>query len=511
MSFWKSSVGTDSLRKIAAAISRQYKLEVAFHHGGEASHSDIHKRKISINLDSAYKQGEDYAIGLLLHEVAHVRFSPSVKPTIDPEHEDEADDIHNWLEDRRIDGLMRDEYSGAEIFQDALMIPTLDGIQAKLEQVPPEVEDKIAAKVWVNVLGRATLAANEYAVDFVHTGSSRYDEIAGKVAEIYGGITKQSSNDEVTEAAKRIVAYLRPLFPPKVSGESQGEGGGGEQKEDKHGHVLHTMGGMGAVPSGRGIAIPEQCWIKADQRAQDTVPRLKKKLIAKLRDTEHEQWLPGQRRGKLDKKRLVRVAYQSTPRLYRKRLEKKGKKYSFAVVLDTSGSMWNGGRYGYEVYDPSQRIMAAMETAATIIRTVRGLGFKAGLTVYGHEPMTVLQPNEIYRAEVVHRRLMNLDHSYYQSGDNRTHKGIKEALQYLQRLPHEKVLVVITDGGLEGDDIEMSHSMIEAAKRKGIHTLLYFVEDGTQRILEDDSREKTMTKARDLIPATLELLKGLKV
>lgn len=498
-----SGESTHTLRKIAAAISKHFKVTVEFAEEGVA-HSNPRKRKITLPLKTVYEEGEDYVVGLLLHEVAHIRFSPPTQPKIKGEVAKKypaiASGVFNWLEDRRIDGLMRQEYAGAAVFQDALYTPTFERIQGALEKTPRDTGDTPVVRGiwWINALGLATLEAHGAPTAFCEVGQTELRKLALAVlAPLYRGIHKDSTGEEVLEAAEKVLKVLEPyLPPPQEKGEREAE------------QEVHILGGIKPVPKELAEYHDikrERIWLDADKRAQEKVPLLKKKLIAKLRDTEHEKWVGEQRRGRLDKKRLVRVAYQENPKLYRKRLEKKGKRYSFGVVLDTSGSMFQ------KSYGGASNIASGAEAASLITRTVRGLGFKSFITIYGYEPRTVLYPSERYVADEVHSRLMNTSNMMYQSGGNDTYKAITEAVGILKKQPHEKVLVVITDGSLEGGDVAESKRQIEEAKRKGIHTILFYLLDRSARILGDSKREKYIGELSELVPAITSLLKGMQV
>lgn len=472
-----------SLQKLAAALSKKFQVSIKFQNGGGASHSTPSKKEITINTERAFAQGDDYAVGLMLHEIAHIRYSPEVSPKITEEHPRAAAEIYNWLEDRRIDGLMTEEYAGAEQFQDALSRPSLEGIQRVLEtnQAGGKLPYYIAAIVL------ATLQAEYYDTRYCTTGNHELNsEIVPKLKTIYRSISSLSTPKDVERATKKVYELLHRWLPSEE----------GTKTKQVH-SVVQTYGGPMVAAGGKEAAADDR-YTQQDSAAKNQVESLKKKLIAKLRDNERERWIGDQKRGRLDKKRLVRVAHKNY-RVYRKRLENKGKKYAFAVVLDCSGSMFN------------EKMNQAMKAAAMLIRAVRGLGFRSSLTIYGWDAKTVLYPSDRYSPEEIAYRASMAGGQFYHSGGNETHTGIKEALSSLYRQPGERVLVIMTDGGLEYGDIAKSKKMIKDAEKKGVKTIIYYIEAPHGRILDDEAREKIIDDSTGMVPATLELLKSLKV
>lgn len=483
---------TAAVRKLAAALSQKYKITIDFHYGGETSHASPKDKKISINLDTIYRQGEDYTTGLILHEVAHVRHSLPEIPVAKPENPKISKEVYNWLEDRRIDSLMAQEYAGASEFQAALHDPELEKIHSALERNA----DGTAAPPIYAALAIATLNVEGYDIKHASTGNDyMIGNTLSELAKIYKKISGKSTHEEVLQATKEALNWLEPLPVEPPKSKQQGEG---EEEGEHHPSIFKHATGYGTVQGGRETGKDKR-YTTENKKADTLVEALKRKLIAKLRDTERERWQGNKIKGRLDKKLLIRTAHQNY-RVYKKRVEPKGKKYAFAVALDCSGSMFG-----------NDTIELAIQSAATLIRSTRGLGFTSSLVIFGHYAKTVLYPKDRYAVDDIQYRISTSGANYYNSGGNEVHHAIKESLASLLKQSGEKVLVIITDGGLDSYDVEKSKELIENAKKKGVHTIIYYVNAPRHRVLEDTIREHTIKNAQELIPATIKLLQGLQV
>lgn len=507
-----SSYG-DTVRKIAAAISKDYKIKVNLIHNGTGSaHTSQSTKEITVDMGAVYSQGEDYVIGLLLHEVAHIRFSPQQidQTKISVTHPTIGGMIFNWLEDRRIDGMMSDEYGGAREFQQAVNTPANAELEAYMLKVPHsydryerEGEERkgIDPRVWRNLLIYATLEAEgiDMSTAFIGEDTGSLQDIAvDELKRIYKSTNKRTTPAEVLALAKQAMHALVKFLPLKdmpPHNKPQGSGGGEHEPHGKLG-----LGGKGSG-STKYQLVEDQFLTQADEDSRPQIAKLKKRLIAKLRDTEHQRFIGNQRRGRIDKKSLSRVA-RGNYRVYRQKIEKKGKKYAFTVVLDTSGSMFDYGAH--------PNIKTALQASITLIRSARGLGFPSSLVMFGSRAQVMLRSKEPYKLDVLHQRVYNSEGQVYQGGTDIT-AGISKGIETLRSERGHKILLLITDGSVHSSTKEQCRQLMANAAKHGIQSLIYYVGVSDQKILQNPSAEKSIIDASELIPATEHLLKSLTV
>lgn len=64
------------------------------------------------------------------------------------------------------------------------------------------------------------------------------------------------------------------------------------------------------------------------------------KLISVFKDNKYDRFVSGQRTGKLDNKRIYRIGLSE--RVFKRKVERKGKHYNVSLLVDSSGSMLKG-------------------------------------------------------------------------------------------------------------------------------------------------------------------------
>lgn len=459
-------------------------------------------------------------VGLLLHEIGHVHHTPAALAAGVPEREKLA---YNVLEDMRTDEKLRMTYDGADLYlSDAYRLHELAGHMRR-----PISDEQTIDDYRNRVLALALLEAEGISTTGITTGIPEYNERAHALAG-YMRKAKYAKPDDIARMAEKVTReLLNDLLPPEPPEPEQAQApaaGSGKADPSDDPDLLEQVTGMleshgHGITDSTGSRTGDQRYTEQDARAIPEVARVKRMVLAKIRENERTHYEHGKRRGLLNKKALCRTA-RDNYRIYRKRIVPHGKKYAVEIVLDTSGSMWQVSDDEYrkaleqhrQPDESKAKINIALYCTALLTRVFRGLGYPTGVTLYGREPATILAGRDQYIVPAIQNAIGCLTGAVYNSGDNLTNAGIAKALPALMATGagRDKLLIVITDGGLGNSDTHESARLIERARRAGVHTMIFYVEDGTQRILAgDERRERLIKDPADLPAACVELIKNV--
>lgn len=497
-----------ALQHIAATLTTEYSVPITLDttEEGAAYHESGGKKEIRLGVSKLWLNGLDYYVGLLLHEIGHLRFSPAIPFEKSIEHM-----VFNMIEDVRIEQLIGAEYEGADWYLGESRAPALERFSKLLTQssglpreetiipylidrlmfksVPSTSEEKhirmnlVKKDLFMRVCMLATLILHNKSDYLTSTGNNRLDTMSYDLATL---LRKAKYERDVTELTKQALTLLAPILYE-------------EPKENQHLEVLTE--GSGHAPTESEEEYNDELYITANDEATDAVELLKRKLIGVMRENLHQRFAGRKRKGLLDKKALIKTARHNY-RVYKKREELKGKDYAVHVIVDTSGSMWGVG----------DRINRAFYSAALMVRAFRGLGFPTGMTWYGWEAQEVLHPRERYIPTDIQNIGTKRGHDIYRSGENETWKGLTVALDSLKKSAQgrTKLLILITDGGLYGNDLPKSRALLAQAQKEGVNCKIFYVEAGTARLLKNDTvNEVELRSSSELIPACVQLLKQM--
>lgn len=543
--FMGRNTALDALRKVAATLSESYNIKIDIRDDKDAvAHSNNKTNTITLGTKGIYTKGSDYYVGLLLHEIGHIRHSPQLDE-IDQLNKFKnpiiAKSIYNMLEDRRIEEKMKDDYSGAHLYLDEMnkdlfsdvkntmgsnlygsektindwldeMVHREDrkgtfGIKEDRAKKIAEFHEVLKEALLYKTCGLAIMMAESATEYDSSTTCNEADIMAGVISEdIVKATDSNLDNADIQKLTMHVLRVLDPLIPSKQhsedkqKAESQGGGQSGEGEGEEgeggaaKGHNPAKMfsqfagGGRGTVASDGSTRSYRNNWFtQADEKIRSQADSVKRKLVAVMRDNERARYVGGKRKGLLNKKSLNRVA-RDNYRIYRKRFEAKGKKYAVAIVQDCSGSMWASSEQGTS---EEYKIRSAHQTTALFIRVFRALGFPTGLTIYGHQAKTVLNPRDRYVVSDVNERIEGSDNNYYESGGNETYRGIQNALTYLDKVGAgcQKLMIIITDGGLDYSDVRASKALLEKEIKKGNFSPMIFYVESNEKILDNPDYE----------------------
>lgn len=544
----------ESLRKIAHTLSAQHDVKIRLlPYEKHVAHSNNKENTITVGTQDLWLYGTDYYVALIMHEVAHIKNTPYYEdkvmaPIRDFRNPEVAKNVHNMIEDKRIDEMMLDRYPGASIYYDVLHGETLGKIAQSFSTPPPhsyrDIEEFIRftvddiyrkkseagqvneenkqqviadieqkARTWLlyRTLALSEVESEGYLEFGMTTGVEECDEIATQVTQYtrkYKDPTRTA--DEVVETTIQLVnGPLEPLIPNPPPG---GGGGDGDGQGDGDGEHEHGQGGCMArrgvldqmtekKPGGRGMdkeiwdrePVINDVYTDADREAQPLVDRMRRKLIAVLRENQHQRYAPQKRKGLVDKKSIVRVA-RDNYRIYKKREDKKGVEHTVAVLIDVSGSM--SGNLEFQ----------AFKASSIFARVFRSLGFPTAIYIFSTLTKSVLEFRDRYVAKAVNDRIEMSSGEYYGGGTD-LDLALDVSIKRLERVGagKSKLLIVLTDGAVDRGPCAERIRQWDA--RKDCNVVIFYIKTPSVGILSDPSKEVAITDVNEqLVPEAAKLL-----
>lgn len=526
----RASVAEATLRKVCKVLADEHKITITLASTEAGGSYDPTKKELRIGTRDLWKHSADYYIGMILHEIAHLRYSPA--ELLGKETKTYRDSLL-LVEDMRIEERMRETYGGAADYLDALNDPSLlefsyelaygaknptstlletrqligvklnnnwqrvlteDEGEAFYHGKPPTKEPTqtglerahaTAAKKIENEIGRrmykvrvkavmlAVLRAEGRQLGHHTTGNGEADAIALAVST-HLQKARYAEAEEVPAIAKKVEALL--LRIARVPEENNtggacvgtGEEGRGVTTLEK---LKEALAGIKAGTETSMEVVNDPYYAEADAWAKERADSFTRKLMRKMRENERTRTEGGKRRGRLDKKRIAKAAIPSTrtPRIYERRIIPKGKRYSVGAVVDVSGSM----------FQSSTKIMGAFRSAALLARSFRKLGNPSSVVLFGIEAVCVLDPRARYVGEEIVNAI-NGSGGVYASG-TWISRGLESAIPRLiaTSAKHTPVLFIVTDGeASDGDKRQCRELLEEAHVRAGVLArVLYIVPD----------------------------------
>lgn len=553
----------EELRSLCDILARENSVKIVFDDSKEATkraHYNTKDKTITLGTAALHYANIMEHVGLLLHEIGHVHNTPADLAAGAAKAGHGL--AYNVLEDMRSDEKLRQTYDGADLYlseaydlrglaetmraTNPAQADRFDCVQSMyahdISGIPDRYDEEMRTylaakkKALARTLAIALLAAEGHSTVGMYSGITEADELARNKLATMLRAAKYAKAEDIPQAAEKMTERLREvgLLPPPGEEKKESTEASKESKESKERgerarllEMIDKLKQPGAhTPGETSLSVrgTENIYAYQDERARPQVDRLKRVILAKLRENEHTRYEHGKRKGMLNKKALSRVARDNF-RVYQKRILPKGKKYAVSIVLDTSGSMWHetdkacmdrhaeANGHMKPKKDWKSKINVSAYCTALLARTFRGLGYPVGVTLYGKDAENVLEARDQYIVPRIQGTIDSLTGATWCSGDNRTHKGIQKALPGLiaSGIGREKLLIIITDGGLQPGDVEGSALLIEKARKAhGVHTMIFYVEDGGSMILGgDERREKHIQEVDDLAPACIELIRGM--
>lgn len=172
------------------------------------------------------------------------------------------------------------------------------------------------------------------------------------------------------------------------------------------------------------------------------------------------------RAGKILPKRLVRMKVLKDKRAFAKRVVKSNQSYAFALTCDISGSMFeshSGSMFGSH-NDPASNAMNSMHMVSEALRTA---GIPRSISIFGQRAKVLakMSKNGITWDQLVQASVIRATGQ----GCTNIELGMEKCIEELKTTKAErKVMIVLTDGGGNDDDVR---EMYETAKKQKIECI----------------------------------------
>ncbi len=549
--------GPEYCRRIASSVGSAFNVKIVV--AASPSRVNMETQIVTLNDGQVRTHGDDFAVGLILHEVGHLKHTPKGKlPQIrDSWHHE----LHNLLEDVRMEHLVKQEYAGAPYFIDTINNSAVRKITDAASE-PCELDDSAAIEqkfygVIQHAIARAYGTDTSSSFSLNEPLGAAMSEAATKLANFMLASELATSDECIQlscDARDLMQQFLTKKKPPPtppqdgkgapqdseeqgadkptaIAGALKASADAAKAADDKQQQDTPAQADYQMTPAAdkvrllqrienadaprysvesndAGVSTEPHRYEQADAVSRLYAGNLKRKIIAKLRANDRSKIVPQQRRGKLNKRMLAKAVI-GNPRVYQKRLQPKRRQYAASVILDTSASMWRGE----STYQGTQaRIDLAMQASAMMVRTLRSVGVPTSLSIYGTAASERVSHSERYLVPEVSREMADMSRKYYRAGHTCTDEALALQLPKLKKAAHgrEQLLIIITDGDVGYRTGTRCRDMIrDAQKRSVIHPFVFHVEsNGT--LLQDSKRERHIASASELPAAAAELLSKIE-
>ncbi len=564
VSVFEDFSGADYIRRIASSVGSAFDVKLELRNAPTQVNMDT--QVVTLNETHSYKYGDDYAVGLVLHEVGHLKNTPRNVAHRDGWHHE----LHNLFEDVRMEAIVKKEYAGAHYFIDAINKPALEKItEAAHRPVSddyPQSRQQIE-QCFYTIIQHAI--ARAYGADTAHSFPPKLERWSD-AAELISQFMLESETATAdqcitiaTQARDYMEQFINPPKPtpkpaapqgvpmpngekgepsaasgtaipapspekkdgketPKGTPEAKTETPPEVKKEEAPAKPKYDIrpaqdreqllrraevGGTGYGTYETGEERDQMNgaqYERADAQARLYASNLRRKIIAKLRANDRSKIVNGQRRGRLNKKVIAKAALNN-PRLYQRRLQPQKRRYVASVILDTSGSMWNRG---------DGRIDNAMQASAMFVRTLRALNIPTALSIYGSKSSERVAHSDRYLVPETSREMAEMSRAYYRAGHTETATAIATQLPKLQRAAHgrEQLLIIITDGDVSYHTAQTCKELIKKAQKRSIvHPMVFYVEARVRNhLLSNPEHERYIKDAAELPKAAAELMANIE-
>ncbi len=544
--------GAAYCRRIASSVGAAFDVSVVVQ--ASATQVNMQTKQVTLNESQVLNGGDDFAVGLILHEVGHLKHTPlNVKYRDGWHHE-----LHNLLEDVRMESLVKKEYAGAPYFIDTINDKAIARIteQALMPVDITEITEPthrfytVVKHAYPRAYGTDTSSSFSMLEPLEAAMSEAATVLAGYMRESEG-----ATSDRCIELAGLARDLMQQFLAPPPPEPQPQQGQGVPQPSDEQGKqklppsiaaalkdeadraqkkaadkkpapaqpieydiqpAADKVRLLKRIENGDGpkyslednyteINTEPHRYEQADGQARMYAANLKRKIISKLRANDRTKLVPNQRHGRLNKRTLVKAAL-GNPRVYQQRLQPKKRSYVASVILDTSGSMWSGA------YNEPERIDLGMQASSMLVRTLRALNVPTSLSIYGTKASERVSHADRYLVPETSRDMAELTSQYYRANHTNTHEALTAQLPKLRKVAHgrEQLLIIITDGSVPYRVGEACRQKIREAQRHSvIHPMIFYVATkGT--ILNDKRYERHLTSAAELPAAAADLLANIQ-
>lgn len=291
-------------------------------------------------------------------------------------------------------------------------------------------------------------------------------------------------------------------FFPDMSNSAQ------QEIKDKMKSLMKSQGGMRENTDEKGNTnvrlsgptnneVPPE-WKSGDYKAlKESVSAEVKQLVNKLTFIRREEltvrYTDNQKRGKLDSKKLYKSRFGSK-RLFKQKLEKVDtvQSFAFSVLMDISGSM------------QGNRIVHCTRALVIFTEVFKKLDIPFELIVFESSAEHIKKFDEVVNKEM-EQKIGGV--TRMASGGTNLHRGL-EALKIEKRAERNKVVIVLSDGGV-GNIENYNEQYFRPMTKRGVKSVGFGIECEQQMAELCEGNSKVLENANSLPLEFASLVKSL--
>ena len=443
--------------KIADMLAKEHRIVLR---EAESWKANIRSRELFYKKNDVYDLEEDYVLGLLLHEIAHIHYTTETNFEKNT-HPEMAGVILNMVEDNSIEHIIGNDYpNAAEILHRTQqeMLDVLIRMLPKMTNVSRHEKALLYGAVRFNGRGYETPILEHEMV-----GQKIADYMETKRNEILGRRTTPDLMPIVDEIMKIL---LKEIGEPEEWEKNSMR----QNNEDNYGDLKNqtSQAGNGGIRKGLIDALKEgsngdgYSWsgthdlgLQGIDEIMQQAHKIGGDLRRVLRRNQAMEFGGRFRTGKLKTKNLARIRVNHDRKPFGRRVIKSNQSYAFAVAADASGSMFGGGQ--------RQKANYAFSSLYMVAEALRIADVQRVLIAFGNMAITVkpMSKKQIRWNEINDERI-----GRETGGGTEIDLAMNLAINELDKVTAErKIMVILTDGESSIDPIKEQY---KRAQKKDI-------------------------------------------
>lgn len=456
---------SSDLDRIAALLSREHKIRIV---PSDDWRSDEATKTVYYNKVDVFKLSEDHVLGLLMHEIGHIKHTSKIPAAKLGQHPELREEILNVLEDIRIEERMSRAYRNSREIIEMTRNESHDLLVRILHEHQASLHEKALLYAGARFYGRGfAVPVNDYEILGEHVASLMKD----KKNEIFDAPTTAALNPIAEEIEKLLISEGGQPTPQQKRNMQQ------RMQQRQTAALYGSKYGPGMDPIKRKI-IEEMAkaagknaskLIKHYQSAEigpvveilEQSALIGKQLHGVLKRNNSREYGGRYRTGKLMAKRIYKTRASRDFKPFARAIVKSNKSYAFAIMSDVSGSMFGGrGTNNAASVATSSMLMAA---EALRIAKVPRASFLFGNHLV---PVGKMSSN-------THHTYDDIEQTFHRGGGGtETGKCLLEMLKELAPVDAErKIAIFFTDGQ---DNAETVRPALKFAEKHGIEIIGMF-------------------------------------
>lgn len=466
---------SSDIERIAALLSREHKIRII---ASDDWKSDIKNKTVYYDRVDVFKLNEDHVLGLLLHEIGHIKHTSEIPKNLMGANPELRHEIINVLEDIRIEEKISRAYRNSREIMEITRNESHDILVRILHEHKASLHEK------------ALLYAG---ARFYNRGFSQPMHDYEIVGEIISNLMKQHKNDifdaSTTSALNPLAEEIEKLLISKAGQPTPQQKAEMQLKQQKQTQQSWMQGknspGMDAIKQ----KIIEELAKAGGKDASKLIEHYKRANISPVIDIIEESTIVGKqlnsvlkrnnsreyggryRNGKLMTRRIYKVRASKDMKPFARAIVKSNKSYAFAIMSDVSGSMFCGPRDS----SPASIASSSMLMAAEALRIAK---IPRASFVFGNHLVCVGK-----MSQTAHHTFDEIEQKMH-SGGGGTETGnclMAMSKELAKENAERKIAIFFTDGE---DSPETVKPALKFCEKNGIEVIGIFYGHGNNPVAE---------------------------